>query len=186
MKLCFFLVPLVIAFLGWLSIRLLLNLLLRWIIPNEEAAIRKLMIQKLQEIVESHSLSSKIQQLDLESEVSPLLDQRLNHLVEQLKGQIPMGEFFLTGSIAERLKVLAKDEILQILPEVKTHLIEKIEREYNFKQIIEDEVNRLDLADLDFYIKNEMRWGLRKLSALGALIGYLLGFFEILLLYGFC
>jgi uncharacterized membrane protein YheB (UPF0754 family) len=186
MKICFFLSPLILAFFGWFSVRLFLSLVFRWIIPSEEASIRRAVKQKLQELAESNGLFLKMQQLDLESEVNPLLDQRLNRLVDQLKGQVPMGEFLLTGSFAERLKLRAKDEILQILPEVKSRLIEKIQREYDPKEIIEEQVNRLKLADLEFFIKNDMKWPLRKLAALGAVVGYLLGFFEILLLHWFC
>ncbi len=186
MKIYLILVPFFNALGGWLSVVLFLHILLKWIIPSKQESICQASIQKLSIQGEPNPLILKLEQMDLESEVSPVLDQRLNQLIAQLKEQIPMGEIVLPRRLAERLKGRAKQEILKALPEIKERLVEKVKKEFDFGQLIEAHINALDFTQLESYLTSEMSDELRMLKGIGAAIGLVIGCLELPLLMWMC
>jgi len=58
----------------------------------------------------------------VEKEAEKILEGRLDSLVAAFKKEIPMASAFLTGSLAERLKGRAKEELMQAVPELKERL----------------------------------------------------------------
>lgn len=165
----------------WLSIILFWQFVLRLSIPSRWHLLQQRMTVQLQEEVSSLIRSSEFCEFDLENEVSPLLDQRLNRLVEQLKKQVPMGEFFLSGAFVERLKERAKEEILQVLPEIKERLLAKGEKE--FYQIIDKRLSDLTSEKFVNFIRCTFRVDFIKIQIVGAVAGFLLGVVETLLFY---
>lgn len=186
MIICLILIPLFNALVGWLSIVLFLHGFFRWILPARKASICQAIVQKLQVEGDVNPLIEKFKQINLENEVSPLLDKRLEDVIVQLKGQIPMGEMFLSGALAERLKGRVKQEILKSLPEIQDHLIQKVASELNFKQILEEKVQGLLNGPLANHLALEMGGELRKLKGMGALLGLIIGLLELPLLVWFC
>ena len=177
------LIPIFNALTGWLSIFLFMQVLFKYVLPRRWQTIQHLIIKKLQEFAVPGLIRAKIQELDLEKEVSPLLDLRLDRLIEQLKKQVPMGEYFLSGAFVERLKARAKEEILQTLPEIKERLIEKAEREFDLNTIIEDQVYGLSLFKFESFVRTKFRSDLLRAQAFGFFLGLLLGIFEYLLFF---
>jgi hypothetical protein len=185
MIICLILIPLFNALVGWLSIVLFLHGFFRWTLPARKASICQAIVQKLQMEGETNRFIEKLKQINLENEVSPLLDKRLDDVVVHLKGQIPMGEMFLSGALAERLKGRVKQEILKSLPEIQECLIQKAS-ELDFKQILEEKVQGLLNGPLANHLAVEMGGELRKLKGMGALLGLIIGLLELPLLVWFC
>ena len=185
MQTCFLLIPLFSAILGWLSIIIVLEILFRYLLPSRWPAIQNMIVKQLQEKVTPGLLSAKLQELDLEKEVSPLLDLRLNRLIEQLKKQVPMGEYFLSGALVEQLKARAKEEILQTMPEMKVRLLEKAEKEFDLNKLIEDQVQGISYSQFASSVKQQFKRDIFKIKALGALIGFILGILDSVLSFLF-
>ena len=71
MKICLILIPLFSTLIGWLSIMYFSIFYFGGFSRFWQVAIQGVIIQKLQELAQSHSLASTIHRLDLEGEVSP-------------------------------------------------------------------------------------------------------------------
>ncbi|WP_068468693.1 hypothetical protein [Candidatus Protochlamydia phocaeensis] len=187
MRACYFLILASNAIIGWISIGLICRLLFYSIIPSKQERLRQLMTEKaLAEIGTEQNLAEKIESIDLEEEVAPILDQRLEALVDQFRSQIPMAGMFLAGPFIERFKLKAKVEILKALPSIKNNLIQKIEREFDLKKLVKAKIDALDLEAASASIYKEGRKEIFKLQGLGALIGLFLGLVELVLLAWFC
>lgn len=178
-------IPFLNALIAWLSVVAFWHILFHRILPRKQNLIRQALLEKIQMIMPSYSITQKIEELDLEKEVAPLLDQRLDQLIAQLKGQIPMGNVLLSGSLTEGIKRRIKEEILRTLPELKERLAKKIEAEFNLEQIIEQHVQQLQLSSLQTYLQKEMSQEMTQLQGLAALTGFTIGLVNLLFFYIF-
>ncbi len=112
-RLLYFL-PAVGALIGWLAAGLSLKLLFhprrplvsfQGIIPKHAAEItEELTLLLAKEIHFEDVLQSQLLSSEFKSAVEDALSSRLDDLVIALKQQIPMGEMFLTGTLANKLK----------------------------------------------------------------------------------
>src|SRR6187401_3105861 len=79
----------------------------------------KLIIQKINE---------KVISTDFQPYAEPLVERKIEAFVEQMKNQIPLASMFISTSLVGKLKLQGKEEILKALPEVKRHILEKLEK----------------------------------------------------------
>jgi hypothetical protein len=171
---------------GWMSIHLFLYLLRKKIIPAKQAVIKQMIVQKIRDLEIEKGMIDKFNQFDMEKEIAPLLEHRLQTLVEQLKHEIPMGEILLSGALAERLKERARQEIIKGLPEIKDRLGERIKEEFALEAKIEEVVNQFKMDQVYSCLESEMKGAITRLKAVGALIGFTLGILEAVLLFWIC
>lgn len=106
------------------------------------------------------ALMVKLKEMDLKADLDELLDKHLTEFVITLKQQIPMASMFLTGTLSERLKNLAKEEFIQMLPEFK----EKIWIRFSS-----------NLSFIEVMIKESVSKRMRRIALAAALIGFTLG-----------
>lgn len=106
--------------------------------------------------------------LDLEQEIEPLMDAKLKDLVETVKAQIPMASMFLSGSLSNNLKSMAKKEMMLMIPELKTRMGGVIESELKLDE-------QLEQSSIPFPCAY-------KLILIGAIVGCVLGFIPFFLL----
>lgn len=73
-------------------------------------------------------LKSKLKEPNsqLEIEFKELFDTHMDELVAGFGRQIPMASLFLNGSIAGKMKLHAKEELLKMTPEIKERLLRKM------------------------------------------------------------
>lgn len=186
MTFCLFLLPLFGALFGWLSLSVFHYALFQWIIPNKLPSIKEAAVQKLSGAVDFSQLFQKMEEIDFASEIEPFIDQRLDHLVDQLKPSIPMGEVLLSGALAKRLKERAKTEILDAIPEIKLQIIKKIESGFDSKQIMEEQLQHVEGIQLAGFIRGALGEEFTRIKALCALAGLLFGFLELVLFLLIC
>lgn len=68
----------------------------------------------------------KIDENELEEDLKSLIDKHLDDLVGAFGRQIPMSSLFLTGSLASKLKLQAREEILKMTPSLKQKLLGRV------------------------------------------------------------
>ncbi len=66
--------------------------------------------------------------LKIQEELTPVLDEKIGDFLDGLSSQIPMGSMLLSGSFAETLKSKARGQILSMVPELKELAIQKGEK----------------------------------------------------------
>lgn len=101
----------------------------------------------------------KINEGELEEDLKSLIDKHLDDLVGAFGRQIPMSSLFLTGTLASKLKLQAREEILKMTPSLKEKLLERLWRKIKAKRY------------------------LLKACALGGGIGLILGLIQSLLMF---
>ena len=69
-----------------------------------------------------------IENLNFREEFDLLVDKHLDALVIIFKNQIPMASMFLTDSLTQKLKTKTKEEMLNMVPELKQKILEKLEK----------------------------------------------------------
>lgn len=181
-----FLLPLFTALVAWLSTLIFLYAFVRWVIPKKQIPLQQALVQLLRGSIDLKPVLLKMEALDFESELGPLIDRRLDHLIDQFKPLVPMGEVLLSGSLAIRLKKRAKEEFLEAIPEIKSCLVNKIERDFNFNQIIGELLQEIDCSQIPSILASETKGEIAKLKGLSALVGFILGMIGLALFLFFC
>jgi|GEM_PF-4023693 len=105
-------------------------------------------------------LDRELQAYPLENEVEPIVDEKLDRMIQSFKEQIPMGGMFLSGKLVTGLRSQAKHELISAVPLFKAKL----------KERAEETIAKLSLA-----------FPLVRLSCIGAAIGFCLGLLEAFL-----
>lgn len=100
---------------------------------------------------------------ELTSEIDPLLDQKLDSLIVKLKAEMPMASLFLSGTFVQKMKGKAKEELLEVVPELKTRVFTKILESDEFPSLMSKKA-------------------VIKISVIAALIGFGIAFFPIMFL----
>jgi hypothetical protein len=178
MQSCYFIVLLFNAFLGWLTITLLVNLLF-----YKEKELKKAMALAALRELGDNPILTKMEELDLEKELEPIIDKRLDNLLESYRQDMPMLALFMTPELSQSIKGKGKVEILKALPDIKESLLSKVKTEFNLNQIVEDKVADFQLKP---FIQQNFKQELLKLKLFSATIALGVGLVEIAALYLFC
>ena len=160
------------AFTGWVAVFLTLQLLRFFKIQDQ-------LKKEFATMVDMETILNKVDQLDVEEEVSELLDKRLHTLVEGMKSKIPLAGMFLAGSFAENLRQQAKEELMQLLPEFKELLKKRIEENFDVNKFLEEK-----LADTPLHKHSSIRKILWTLPLAGGAVGGIMGLLYFLIVGG--
>lgn len=174
---CYFIVLIFNALLGWFCVPLLLNLIF-----FKEKELKKGLTRVILREMDDNLIITKIEEFDLENELEPVIDQRLDGLLNRYREESPMIGLFLTPDLGVSIKAKGKEEIIKALPEIKAMLISKVKDEFNMEQIISEKIAHLSLNTL---IQANFKKELFQLKSLSALIALGVGLIEVVLLYLF-
>lgn len=112
------------------------------------------------------SLCKKFDNLEVQVELDEILEDKLDGFIADLRNQIPMGAMLLTHALSIKIKGLAKDGILKMMPDIKERLLSRLSNEVR----VESTVLRI------------LRPELCRIVIYGALVGFLLGLLWVLVL----
>lgn len=110
-------------------------------------------------------LLEKLEEGDFESFVEPFLDKRIDSFLQKIRALVPMSSVFLSNSLLDRFKSQGKGEILKMIPEAKTALLNKIDNDFS------KGLSSLNLQPL-----------LYKIGLYGAILGFIVGIFHATLI----
>ncbi len=182
-----YLLPLFGAIIGWLSFEIILYFLFNRLLPLKQKTIKTEICKAIGlNLGNGNLLVEAFQKLDLEKEITPLLDIRLDHFIDDLKEQIPLGDIFLMDPLANKLKQKVKAAIIKSLPGIKNDISTKIGEKFDLIALIEKKVHGYDLGLLMQKIYWEHSLQFWKLKGVAAFIGLLIGCIEILLFMYVC
>lgn len=89
-------------------------------------------------------------QPDIQLEIDQNLDMQLDTFIQNLRDQIPMGAMLLTPALSIKIRGLAKEGILKMLPDLKDQLFQRISEEIQIHTIIL-QLLRSDLIKIVIY-----------------------------------
>lgn len=186
MSVCLASIILLNALLGWLLVHFISKFLIKSLHQNKRPILRFIAKKAQEELSSNNLVQEKINQLDLVKELEPFLDQRLEKIIQNMAAQIPMGEFFLAGSLGQKMKLKVREEIVKVLPELKEHLVKRMEQEFDLQELVKEKVLALDFDSIVAEMQSSLNKKINRMKYLAAAAGGLAGLFEVLTLFWFC
>lgn len=183
------LIPIVAAFIGWLSALLIIALFFyprrpieigpftfQGIVPKYTTRIAKELAASLaaQFSIEEW-LQEQLESPSLQQDFEILIDKRLDGLVDALREQMPLVEMFLTQKLAGKLKHHASVELMKMVPQIPQSIGGRFSLNDAISSIGEKNPNLLQNIELNPQLTSAVKHDLFKLSLFGALAGFLIG-----------
>lgn len=187
MNYCLWLIVLLNSLFGWFLAAFLFRFLIKNLLSQKQALIKQVLLQEIEkELGSENPLAKQLETIDLAVEIGPLLDARLEQITQQMAAQIPMGEFLLAGSLGQKMKLKIRNEIFNILPELKAHFIKKVSEELDLQHVLKEKIQSYDMSRMLNHVEQSIGKERYKFQGFGALIGALTGLFELILLVWLC
>lgn len=153
------------------------------IFPKRQA----LLAEKLGEVVakelfSSEDLLSQIKKIDHSSTLA-IIETRLDEFINvKLSASMPMLSMFLNDDIKAKIKNTLLGEIESMLPEIIDTYGEKMIAGINIKSTVQEKVMNFSTDKLEEILYSIMKKEFRFIEVLGAVLGFLIGIIQVLLL----
>ena len=189
-----YLLPIVAALIGWITNFLAVKMLFH---PREARKIlfftfhgvfpkrQKALADKLGDIVSAElisitDISSKIKEFASSDEVLNDVGKRIEATIRnKLVSTFPMLSMFLSDEMVEKVTSLFKIELQEFLEETSKSLGEKLENEIDIKKLVSQRVSNFSSQKLEELLNQLMKKEFRFIELIGAIIGFLIGCFQI-------
>jgi uncharacterized membrane protein YheB (UPF0754 family) len=187
------LIPVISAFIGWVTnwvaIKMLfhprqpikfLGLTIQGIFPKrqEQFAVR---LGKLvsQELLSFEDIASKITDTKNIDAVIPMLETRIDSFLRvKLSESFPMISMFIGDKTIDKLKLIFVEELRSTLPDLINNYIGHLKEELDMERIVTEKVKAFSSDKLEEIIYNVMAKELRFVEILGGVLGFLIGLLQ--------
>lgn len=184
------------SLIGWITNFLAIKLLFK---PYEEINILGFKIQGVipkrrdeiahniahtinSELISIKDITSTINSMELESEIDKIVDNIVeNKLKKELISKMPMLAMFLNDDLINKIKDYIKDAIEENKGEIVEVIVNKLEKDVNFKELIEEKIKEFSLEDIEKMTINIAKNELRHIEYIGGLLGGIIGFAQFLI-----
>ncbi len=189
--------PLVGALIGWITNRLAIRMLFhprnpkivlgfRWqgLIPQRHAEIA----EKAGSIVAEELIGQKVLRKAIEDiDVEPALNDAITHLVWERLGPrlrgIPLFGRMVNDKMMAQIHIQVADELHQILPSMRERVGQAAEAHINLKQMVSERVLAFEIDQLEGIIYQLANREFRQIEWLGAFLGFVIGIFQVLVVW---
>nr|WP_281381117.1 DUF445 family protein [Desulfurispira natronophila] len=186
-------------FIGWgtnmLAIRMLfrphrplriLGFNFQGILPKRRVEIaRKIAGTVQEELLSVHEITHIFHGFDMRSRIETAVDHLIREkLRTRIVEKIPMMSSMVDSLIPKIRPVVVEDFYQQAL-QLKQEMIDKIHREVDIRDIVEEKLNQFDLNEFEAMIQRLARQELRHIEILGAILGFMIGLIQSLIVVYF-
>jgi uncharacterized membrane protein YheB (UPF0754 family) len=127
-------------------------------------------------------IKEMISNVDLSEEAIPLIDQRLDAFFSQVTKEVPMAAMFLQGPLIDTLKGQARDQFIQVIPELQTKAADHMSTAFDPKILIQDKLKAIDINTVESLLQKELQPHLLEIRGLSIAIGGSVGLLHAILL----
>lgn len=136
------------------------------------------------ELLSVDDITKVLEEVDFEAAVR----QKINNIIEQkidneLLKKLPLFEQ-VKGSLLEPLKEKIMIEVMKIVKNYQGKLIKGFSEELDLEKIVYEKINSFDLHHLERVIMRVAKKELKSIELLGALLGFIIGLAQGLLIFG--
>jgi uncharacterized membrane protein YheB (UPF0754 family) len=190
-------IPLISAFVGWitnlLAVRMLfrprrafrlLGIELQGLVPRRQAELAVSIGQTVERhLIGPEDVRQVLSRPETLAGVHDIVRQTLAELVDlRLKRLHPMASVFLTGSIKQKLEEMLLAEVEALLPTLGERMLDNVADQLDFQRIVEERVRAFDLDRLEAMILDIAGRELRAIELLGGVLGFLIGLVQLAIL----
>ena len=191
------LIPLLCAFTGWITIKLALTLLFRpreprkilgftfqGILPKQRQEVAARLGQIAAREFSSFTwLEQKISDPAALEKIKPLIEIHIDDFLRnKLKEQMPMIGMFIGDKTINTLKVVFLQEIETLFPQVMQQYAGNLKNELNIEQIVVSKISAVSSATIESHLYKNLGNEFRMANKLGAVIGFLIGIIQLLII----
>lgn len=191
------LIPLLTAFTGWFVIRLVLWALFH---PREPKKILGFTLQGVfpaqQENLATQAgkyASTAFSLDDIERKISdpknfdnvkPIIESHIDDFLRnKLKEQMPMISMFIGDKTIQSLKTVFIQEIENLFPQVMQQFGGNLKKEFNLEEMVSSKIRAISAERLEEQLKASLSKQFNTVSLVGGLIGLLIGFVQLAIVF---
>lgn len=190
--------PAIAALIGWITNYLAIKMLfhprkpvkllfitIQGIFPKRQKAIaEKLGSIVANELISLDDLKDKINSEESRAEVARVLDEKIEvFLRDKLKEKMPMLGMFINDNTVGTIKGAMMAEIEGFLPEVLHRFSTQLDQHVDVEKIVYDKVVAFSTDKLEEILFAIMKKEFRFIEIVGAVLGFVIGWAQILLMY---
>jgi uncharacterized membrane protein YheB (UPF0754 family) len=185
------LIPILSAFIGWVTIRIAIWLLFHPLRPKKIAGItfhgawpsgQKKIAVEIGSYAASMMSPEKITQQLSFDEIKPLIEQHMDHFLRnKLQEQMPMIATFIGDKTIQQLKVIFIQEIELLFPEIINKLANAGSGARNLEKIISEKIATIPQPTIQKVFQEKFSPAFKKAALLGGLIGFFIGLIQLLI-----
>ena len=188
-------IPLLSAFIGWVTIKLAVKLLFKPYNPvsflgfkieglfparKKDIAIAASKYATAQFAGGLDGLEQKISDPKNFESVKPLIEDHMDDFLRnRLKEQMPMISMFIGDKTISSLKTIFIQEIESLFPQVMLQFSGTLKRQFNIEDLVREKINAISPENLHTLVYSQLTKPLRSTSMLGAGIGFLIGLIQL-------
>jgi len=189
--------PLLTAFIGWLTNKVAIKMLFRprrpvrilgftWqgLIPRRQLEVA----EKISEVIEReffshHLILKEIDNVNLDPYLREMASRLINERIgPRLKG-LPLLGGFINDGILSQLESMVADEIALEAQPLLSKLGSEIEQRIHVKKLVEERIAGFDLDKLEDVVNQIASTEFRNIEIMGGVLGFIVGIVQLLLLY---
>lgn len=189
--------PVVGALIGWFTNYVAVKMLFRPHKPIRVLGItfqgvvpkrQKELAVKIAQTVETNLISHRDVQEVLQSpestaQIERLIDAEIDLFLKEKLAMIPMVSMFLQGDLAAQIKSTFIGQFRNSIPRLLEGLMEKVERDLNFQELVTQKIMAFDLLTLERIIYDISGKELRTIEILGGVLGLIVGLGQAALVF---
>lgn len=187
------LIPLLSAFIGWITVRLAIKLLFRpytpkkilgfslqGILPAQKMEIARQAGNYVAKQFSLAGIEQKINDPKNFEAVKPLIETHIDDFLRnKLKEQMPMISMFIGDKTINTLKTIFIQEIETLFPQVMQQFAGNLKNEFNPEQMVVSKITSLSPQQLETAFYHNMKKEMRVASLFGTAIGLLIGLLQL-------
>lgn len=189
--------PLIGALIGWLTNFIAIKMLFH---PRREITILFIPVQGVfpkrqkdfarklgqivsEELVSVADLTALLKQKATSEEILNHIAQRLEEAIAaRLPRAFPMLSMFMSGDLAEKVKGFLVEQLGSLNEELVDRISGELEKELDVRKIVEEKVAAFSSDKLEELLFSIMRREFKFVESVGAVLGFMIGLAQILLL----
>ena len=193
-------IPIVSALIGWFTNFIAVKMIFR---PREPVQFIGFRIQGLiprrqldlahnlgelieRELISHDDIHAVLKSDDVTSATEQLVEQQVDLFLTEKLGTNPMISMFLQGDLAVKIKAMLVEQLCSAIPDFLDTCMSHVEKKLDFKEIVQKKVEQFDYVKLEEIVYRIASKELKTIEILGAVVGFIVGLFQVglLLLFG--
>ncbi|MFC0776215.1 DUF445 domain-containing protein [Terrimonas alba] len=187
-------IPLLSAFVGWLTINLAVKLFFKPYLPisffglkihgvfpaRKEEIARAASNYAATQFADLKGLEQKISDPKNFENVKPLIENHMDDFLRnRLKEQMPMISMFIGDKTISSLKEIFIREIEDLFPRVMLQFSGTLKQQFNIENLVREKIKAISPEQLTNLVYTQLNRPIRSASMLGAGIGLLIGLIQL-------
>lgn len=190
------LIPVISAFIGWITnwvaIKMLfyphkptkiLGITFQGIFPKRQQQFaEKLGTLVSEQLISFEEIELRITKPENLEKIIPAMESHIDYFLrEKLGDQMPMIKMFISDKLVEQMKEVFMKELRELFPVIMKNYIGNLKDEFDLQKIVADKVAAFSTEKLEALLYQIMSKEFTFIEVIGAVLGFLIGLLQVLI-----